>query len=439
VAHRRASTIVEAMRAFEPTSPLAKDQFSAWHCNLTPARGGVDRLRAIIRGAPADGFLHAVSLGHRGCGKSTELLRLADELSDGFFVVYFPVTNYLDVNDLAFSDLYIAIAMVVVKAFDDAGMSLPDGLLQPILDFASTVVEESTKESGGAVTTSAEAQAGGALAFIAKLTAGITSQYKASTGHKRSIRRVIERDITRLINDTNRLLDGARKLLARQAGGKRDLLIIVDNIDRVPADVGNRLVFEHGDFLRQLRAKVLWTMPVSLLYSPRPLATSFPDHDILPMVKVFVRDDPEPHLGWDEDCVGVLAEVIAKRANVNAVFEDSDLPSELARYSGGCVRDLLVLARWAAVEASASSAAKISRDHVRTAALRMRSDFERSIPWDRYPMLREVAATKKVPNAPEGQDALHYPYALEYNGATRWNYVHPLVREIEQFKSATDG
>jgi predicted AAA+ superfamily ATPase len=39
--------------------------------------------------------------GHRGCGKSTELLRLKARLEEaGFCVIYFEVDEYLDPNDL---------------------------------------------------------------------------------------------------------------------------------------------------------------------------------------------------------------------------------------------------------------------------------------------------------------------------------------------------
>ena len=48
--------------------------------------------------------------GHRGCGKSTELLRLAKDLEDKkFLVVYFAADEDLDVGDLEYTDLLVAI------------------------------------------------------------------------------------------------------------------------------------------------------------------------------------------------------------------------------------------------------------------------------------------------------------------------------------------
>ncbi|MGF1494600.1 MAG: hypothetical protein ACFBSC_19560 [Microcoleaceae cyanobacterium] len=53
----------------------------------------------------------ALSTGHIGCGKSTELLRLADDLEkDGFFVVYFESTEYLEAADVDIVDVMLVIA-----------------------------------------------------------------------------------------------------------------------------------------------------------------------------------------------------------------------------------------------------------------------------------------------------------------------------------------
>ncbi|MDY6875990.1 MAG: AAA family ATPase [Chloroflexota bacterium] len=49
--------------------------------------------------------------GHRGCGKSTELLRLKARLEEaGYAVIYFEADEDLDVNDILYSDLLLAIA-----------------------------------------------------------------------------------------------------------------------------------------------------------------------------------------------------------------------------------------------------------------------------------------------------------------------------------------
>lgn len=48
--------------------------------------------------------------GHRGCGKSTELLRLADRMGrENFLVVYFAADDDIDMGDLVYTDLLLSI------------------------------------------------------------------------------------------------------------------------------------------------------------------------------------------------------------------------------------------------------------------------------------------------------------------------------------------
>jgi hypothetical protein len=82
---------------------------------------------------------------------------------------------------------------------------------------------------------------------------------------------------------------------------------------------------------------------------------------------------------------------------------------------------------------------KIAPADVEDALREMRTRFERMIPPEHYPVLREVARTKAAPNSELGREALYNLSLLEYNGGDRWNYVHPLVRRIERFAETRRG
>ena len=284
----------------------------------------------------------------------------------------------------------------------------------------------------------AEAAAAGTIPFVLRLRAWITSQFKAATQHRVTIRRIMERDITRLIVDTNLLLDDARSVLQKARSctgqGPTDLLIIIDNLDRVPPDVGERLVFQHGDFLKQVRANVIYTVPVSVLHSPKGLGRIFPDHDILPMIKVYHHQARKVDLDWDNDATEGMLHAVARRVDIGKVFGSDELVRELARNSGGCLRHLMQFVRSACLSAHARGSETVAADDVDNALRRMQFDFERMIPPEHYPLLAEVARTKSVPNDDLGRAALFNLSVLEYDGQHRWNYVHPIVRRIGAFK-----
>ena len=432
-AAKKATTIRDAWLACE-LGPLSGPT-QAWRMDLSEARGtkAHTRLETYLELRDPGRFVHSAFTGHRGCGKSTELLRLKQKWDKNLFVVYFEVTDLLDPNDIAFSDLFLAISMQLAQAFHDAEMPLDRRILKSVESFAASVIQETTNATKAQIEAGATVEAGGAIPFFGKLKAWITSQYKASTDHKQTIRRIFERDITRLITDTNLLLDDAREKLRRANRGQTDLLIILDNLDRIPPDVGEKLVFQHGDSLKQLRTNVIYTVPVSVLHSPKGLEHVFAKHDILPMVKVFRYSRRAKNLRWDAAGVAALVDALGHRVDIESVFESADLAADLAKHSGGCLRHLMQLACYALESAHASQAKKVAAHHVEDALRRMQFDFERMIPPEHYPLLAEVARTRNVPNSEVGRAALFNVSALEYNGGKRWNYVHPLVLRIDQF------
>lgn len=437
----KANTITDAWRACDLT-PLEGDKLR-WWVDLSKARASSakkSRLETYLELRPEDQWMHIAFTGHRGCGKSTELLRLKSRWEQNYFVVYFEMTDLLDPNDVAFSDLFLATSMVVAQACHDAGMPLDAKLLKNVQDFAVSVIEEKTMLTSADIASGAEAELGAKIPFFATLKARITSQFKASTENKVTIRRAFERDVTRLLTDTNLLLDDARSRVRKRKGNDRaDLLIIIDNLDRVPPDVGERLVFQHGDLLKQLRANIIYTVPVSVLHSQKGIERAFPRHDILPMLTVYKHAPRKLYLDWDEAGVRELVRTVKQRVDVSAVFDSAELVAELARYSGGCLRHLMQLVQSACEATHTRDGKKVNAADVRNAVARMQFDFERMIPPEHYPFLREVARTKNAANHDIGRAALYNLSVLEYNGERRWNYVHPVVRNIEQFREQVDA
>ena len=123
--------------------------------------------------------------GHRGCGKSTELLRLAKNLEGKkFFVVYFTADEDLDVGDLEYTDLLVAIIKRLERALSEKGIQIDQRLMEGILMWFADVVYESSNEADIARTLDTEFELGlkspNPLPLIAKMLAKITGQIRTS-------------------------------------------------------------------------------------------------------------------------------------------------------------------------------------------------------------------------------------------------------------------
>jgi hypothetical protein len=201
----------------------------------------------------SDGPLHLLFAGHRGGGKSTELLRLEHRLSqppaegEGFFIVYFEADKEdVDVNDVDFPDLLLAVIRQVGKALRErAGVELrPARLSRFVDDFKQLLGSEVQFER---------------LELDAKI-ARFTAAIKSSPNVRRDIRKALEPGVSNLIQAANDLLDEASTRL--KARGFRDLVLIADNLDRIvlrdipdsPFNTHEQLFINRGAQLAELRS-----------------------------------------------------------------------------------------------------------------------------------------------------------------------------------------
>ncbi|HEY72034.1 MAG: hypothetical protein DRJ03_27425 [Chloroflexi bacterium] len=89
--------------------------------------------------------------GHRGCGKSTELRRLAvnPDIRAKFWPVHFTIREEADVNNLDYRDVLLAIGGQVYRQYRVGGGRLPKQLLKELDQFRGQVEQEITITPSG--------------------------------------------------------------------------------------------------------------------------------------------------------------------------------------------------------------------------------------------------------------------------------------------------
>jgi hypothetical protein len=236
------------------------------------ARGEGDQIVQVTNAMRwSDTPLHLLFAGHRGGGKSTELLRLKEKLANPpagerrFFVVHFEADEEdIDVNDADVPDLLLSIIRQVGKALREAeGIDLRPTWLTKYVDGLKALL-------GSEV----EFQQLQLDLKIAKFTAAI----KSSPDERRKIRDALEPNVSNILSAANELLDEAVIRLKKK--GYANLALIVDNLDRivlrdVPGSQFNtheQLFINRGDQLAQIGCHVIYTLPISMVFSPRATA-----------------------------------------------------------------------------------------------------------------------------------------------------------------------
>ena len=410
-------------------------------------------LRICLQDHDADrnSFAKVALTGHRGCGKSTELLRLEHELSGRFFPLHFYATEEEVLPDYDYADLFLWLTDELLRRLHDQGIRLDQSQAEDVaLWFAQITVDdvESVKKE---VELAAEAEAKarwGALGFSVGLLARLKSMIVGSHEKRTEIRRKLQSYSSELIRRFNLLLVNAHQAL-KNASRPANLLLVVDNLDRLSPPVASNLFFDNGEMLRMPKVHMIYTVPIATVLAPRNVGTVFEHLFLLPMIKTRKRDGKAFREG-----IRGLTELLSARIDLDAIFRSKAVVRRLVEMSGGSVRDLMRLVDSAQMIARAEEKEVIDMESANRAIAKLRLIFEQLlVPAASYfPRLARIHQRKN-----DGSQALDDPEAirkdreflsqllfngsvLEYNGGESGYDVHPIVQQIRAFReNLADG
>jgi hypothetical protein len=425
-----AETLRDAYQAADPR-PLGSGD--PYFVDLTEGRDSkaTERLRQMIENC-GGGHSSAIAFsGHRGSGKSTELRQLQHELAK-CYAFYLDVNDFLDAADIDYTDLFLLVSRALLDRLREDGVSISSDLLKAVENWFVSVTKETEKTVALSAGVATEAKAGVELPFIARLLAKLTADVKAGSSQKVATRVELDRYFSGLLTNTNLLLTAAAEALAK-LGKPSQILILVDNLDRLPPNKSEDLFFAHGSQLQDLNCHAVYTISIDTFYSHRNIGNVFPNHLVLPNVKLQIgkSDSKKRKSGFD-----ALRQVLEKRVSIGRIFADAGLAEGLISYSGGSVRQLVRLLREAVLSAQSSRLQVITKEAVEEAARAMTLDFERMLAPEDYDLLAEVSVTKRIRKNEPYMRLLSNTAVLEYNGRDFWQDTNPLIGPIDAFQEA---
>jgi hypothetical protein len=423
--------------AFDPFRPLPAGDPAYVDC--TDVRGDGDILEAVGKEILySDRKTCQLYAGHRGAGKSTELLRLQKDLDEkGFFVVYFAADEAdIDPEDVQYTDILLACTRNILTAFKDRTDS------QAVLNWLKERCEDlkdllQTKISIDEL--SIEAQ----VSQFAKITTKIRSE----PSERRKIRDLINPHTTTLTTALNEFIRDAKKNLP---SGYHELVLIADNLDRIVpvTKTDNRsnhdeIFIDRNEQLKNLDCHLVYTIPISLLYSDRAasLTEIYGLPQVLPMIMVKTPENEPFSPGLDK-----VIEILQKRLNtVDAsksivdLFESRSSLEMLCLMSGGHARNLLLLMKEAL---KYTTSLPITDKALQRSISELRKTYKDTIYANEWKDLANVHYSKEIVNDQLHRGLLFNRCILEYRylesegGSNVWYDIHPLIKGIKTFQDA---
>lgn len=327
--------------------------------------------------------------GHIGCGKSTELSRLKNELElKGFHIVHFKSFQSfqgLDRPYIDISDILLVIARQVSQSLEAVQIKLQPTRFQHILQGAANLLSS---------------------------------------------------DILEVINQE--LIEPAQQQLKQQ--GKAGLVTIIDDLDRFGTQY-KYLFIDQGEQLKKLKCHLVYTVPLVLMFSndKENLTNRFgSDPQLLPMVRVQERDG-----SLCQEGIALLRQMVLARAFpdveleerlslISEVFDTPETLDRLCQVSGGYLRNLLVLLN----SCFTKDDLPWSRDLVERLISKRRNLLSMTFTRQEWKLLAQVVQQKTVSGEEEYQTLLRSLFVFEYRDAEEgWFDINPVLAEAKELQS----
>jgi energy-coupling factor transporter ATP-binding protein EcfA2 len=405
-----ATTLADAFNAFDPRTPLSGEAFKAFYVERPT---GIEKFLGDLQ-VDANPTSKWLFTGHRGSGKSTELIRLANALSDRNFTVYYTVEDVLDMADLDYKDVLLSLGHALYAQAKARSVGLPRELLEDLVNWYSTTL----KEVEGTISADAGLEERADFWFL-KLTARQRSE--AAT------REVVRRQLESRLLDLIARIDAIAKAIFEKRG--QPVLAIVDGLDKVmDLAKGRRMYYEGGANLLQPRCRAIYTVPLALFYTNEfgQVRQNFNDcYFSLPNVNVNRRDGQPDPAGRR-----MLADLIHRRVAPGLVAPEA--VERLAELSGGLLREVVALARDAISFARVRGSRQVEARDVDSAASRLRNVFAGMLTDDHYRELWRIHTDPqhRYTNSATAQQLVHNLSLLEYANGDSWWDAHPVVRPL---------
>ncbi|MEA1951113.1 MAG: AAA family ATPase [Planctomycetota bacterium] len=414
-------------QVFDPDQPAGED--NAPYVNLDDVRGDeniVTELAETILLSSNDTPTCQILAGHRGSGKTSELLRLKCvlEKQHKLFVVFCRADKHIERNDVDFPDVLMAVIKdLAAQLKDRVGIELKPGYFKELLPRVKKYLgsEVSLENIGLEV-------------GIGKISLAM----KSSPTARDEIRKLLEPDTSNLIQAANDVISQARLELSKK--DHAGLVIIVDDLDKMvhrrhqtaECSTSQYLFVNREAQMRGFNCHLAYTTPLALAYSScEQMLVNLYGNDIpvVPMIRIGNKppDDNRYEEGYRKLRKMIRSRLEEAGTTPEVVFESKEIKNLLIKLSGGQPRELMILVR----EAIVKNGLPIKNDGVKRAKFSVLRSYERTLLPKHREIIEVVRQTGELPRTADNDETIRQLLdnraVLQYRNDKEWYNVNPLV------------
>ncbi len=416
---------------YEPLEPDDERNLNIDTFGEHPVRGinWVENLVQEI--APAKKPIFRLFTGHPGSGKTTELKRLAKQLSTpnsgNFFPVYIDalniidVANPVDVIDIMLAVLYSAIKTIAEKEEENLEIALNGGYFERLWNWLKNT----------------DVQIGQGQ-FNLPVIGDLPFEMKTRPTLRHRIQNTIASYFQTFIKEVRDELEMLNNRV-RSKFDKKGIIIIFDSIEKLEGITSNwRAVLESAEQIFGSGAPYM-KLPVHVIYTvPAALATRVREIEFFPMIKVYEKDNENLY----EPGIKAAHELIRKRLPDHILKEifGSAVNEQLRHLilcSGGYPREIVRMIQMAISQKNHP----ISDSIIDQIIMRIFNQYRMVVPGEAFEWLAKVAKSKFLTIEDDDQRRiaafmLKNNAVLCYLNRDLWFELHPALYQIPGVQEA---
>ena len=382
----------------------------------------IEDLEQLVEDSPSANS-KIIFTGHRGCGKSTLLAEFGRRLADRYFVIFFSISDTIEMSDVNHINILFAIAVNLMEEAEKNQIKISNSAKENFHRWFATKTKIDTKASGSD-------------SFDLNLFNIIKLKLKAEASVREEIKQEFRNNISDLVARINEIA------AIIYGDTKKDVLVMIDDLDKLDLAVAKEIYYDHIKALFQPNFRMILTIPVAALREVRLITTieTEANNQIVPMsvAKLFAKGENRlPDAVPIPQTMAILSDVLSKRipskliepqAANQIIIRSGGLLRELIRIANECCKICLLLLR----RDPQRTDIKIDNSILQEAIKKLRLNLSVRLGSADYEMLQTVYQ-KNMPNDPKEQrflDLLHDLYVLEYRNDRVWYDVHPIVVDL---------
>lgn len=359
-------------------------------------------------------YVQAVFSGHRGSGKSVELRRYAQEIDhkDAFFAVLVDLEAETNIEQIEAEDIIVAIIILLLRKLEARGVKFEmDDFSAIASEWLSEEENEREIKTELGLVTEAHASIGWTFWKFFSVGGNLKGAFSRNNATTRTIRQKIAANSRPLISKLNAALVALKLALREQNQGK-DIIFLIDGLEKANPKVYERLFLQDVQFLRSINAHMVSTVPIRTFYEIQSLGS------IGNFKTVY-----QPMLRINDRSIELLKSLVYKRASKH-LFASGVLKSCI-EMSGGCPRTLVLLVNHSLNTALMHGREIVEKSHAEAVFLEEGNQRWRALNQRHRDILK--AGAFDAADA-EVLDLLQSLSILEYNGSHPERLVNPLIK-----------